>query len=95
MTELPRWARRTCGDCGSDVAYVRTPRKSKGQPVELMIDWTAASDTTGTIPVQLSGDVLYGDAVSKQQAAAMRSHGRALHTLHKETCVKRNTNHRT
>lgn len=94
MADLPEWARRSCEHCGASVAYVQTPRKSKGNPVELLIDFTPADGQAGTVPVQLSGKTLYGDAVAKHLAAAMRAGGRNLHTIHKETCVKRNTNHR-
>lgn len=74
------------------MAYVQTTRKSKGVWVEIMIDFAASS--SGVVPVQLSGEILYGNPVPKSQAAAMRSAGKPLHTLHKETCLKRNTSHR-
>ncbi len=95
MTGLPRWARRSCDHCGADVAYAQTTRKSKGVWVEIMIDFAPDQAAAGTVPVQVSREILYGNPVPKSQAAAMRNAGKPLHTLHKETCLKRNTSHRT
>lgn len=90
MSALPDGLRHTCPACEASVAYAKTPRMSKGQSVELMIDFAADSGTGGTVPVQIKGDTLYGDAVPKHQANAMRAAALPLHTLHKETCQKRN-----
>jgi hypothetical protein len=94
MTDLPRKARRTCDKCSAGVAWVKTNRTSAGQPVELMIDFTADAGTGGEVPVQVVGDTLYGNPVRRAQADAMRAAGQTLHTQHKKTCVKRNANHR-
>ena len=88
MSELPEWARLTCEKCGHPVAYVRTPRKSKGQPVELLIDFMPETGTAGTVLVQVTQDVLYGNPIPKAHAAAVRAVGRELHAPHQETCIK-------
>lgn len=90
MSGLPDTAKLSCTQCGVDVAWVTTQRKSKGQPVELLIDFHPDQGTGGTVPVQALGQKLYGDAVSKSMADAMRARGRSLHAQHKDTCVKRN-----
>jgi hypothetical protein len=91
MTELPNWARKSCPKCGARVAYVLTPRRSKGLPVEIMIDWEHDPGEGGIVVAQVINEVVYGDAVVKSKAAAMRAAGQQLHALHKETCVKRST----
>lgn len=90
MSELPDSLRRQCVECSASVTWARTPRKSKGSPVDLLIDFHADHGEGGTVPVQLSGGVLYGDAVPRHTAEAMRKAGRLLHAQHKDTCLKRN-----
>lgn len=58
--------------------------------MDLLIDFHAEHGKGGTVPVQLSGGILYGDAVPRHTAEAMRKAGRALHAQHKDTCLKRN-----
>lgn len=91
---LPPWARKECERCHGPIAYVRTNRKSKGQPVDIPIDYWPDESSGGTVPVQLSGETLYGNPVSKSQAAAMRAAGRYLYAEHSATCQKRGTSHR-
>lgn len=88
MPDLPQWARRTCEKCGFGVAFVRTNRMSKGQPVDLMIDFVPETGTAGTVLVQVTKDVLYGNPITKTHAAAARAAEQELYAPHQETCIK-------
>lgn len=90
MSELPDALRHQCTECGVSVAWARTPRKSRGNPVDLLIDFYADHGEGGTVPVQFTGGTLYGDAVPRHLADSMRKAGQQLHAQHKDTCLKRN-----
>lgn len=91
MTDIPRAAKLSCNECGADVAYAVTPRRSRGEAVEILIDYRPDTGHGGNVPIQVKGDTVYGDAVPKHMADAMRAQKRELHALHKDTCVKRNS----
>lgn len=91
MTDIPREARLSCPECGGDVAYAVTPRRSRGAQVEILIDYRPDTGVGGIVPIQVTGDTVYGDAVPKHKADAMRAQKRELHALHKDTCIKRNS----
>ena len=90
LSELPESLRRECTKCGRPVALVRTPRKSKGQPVEVLVDFAPDTGEGGTVPVELKGGILYGDSVPAGMAAGMRKHGVPLRALHAQSCIKHN-----
>lgn len=91
MSGLPESKKLSCTDCGVDVAYVTSPtRKSRGVPRETLIDFWPDTGQGGTVPVELKQGTLYGDAVPRHMADAMRAAGRQLHAQHHGTCAKRN-----
>lgn len=92
---LPEWSRQQCPKCFTDIAYVRTSKVSKGEPVELAVDFEPDTGNGGTVAVQKTGNVLYGNPVPKTQAVAMRAAGVRLHAQHSTSCQKRSTSHRT
>lgn len=89
MSELPDSLRHECTECSAPVTWARTPRMSKGQPVELLIDFNPDEGEGGTVAVQFTGGVLYGDTVPSGMANGMRRNGVKLHGEHKQTCLKR------
>jgi hypothetical protein len=94
MATLPEWARKKCGKCQGDIAYVRTTRQRKGAPVDIAVDFLSDPGEGGTVPVGLGSDILYGNPVPKSQAAAMRAAGVGLHAEHATSCQKRGTSQR-
>ena len=92
--EIPARLRGACDKCGSATAWVTTSRRLRGEPVEIEIDAAPDTGTGGTVAIQVSGTVLYGDAVPKTVAARMRATGRPLFSQHKMTCIHRNGTHK-
>lgn len=94
QTGIPEWARTTCDKCGFATAWVQTLKKSKGAFVEIEIDAKPDEGEGGTVVAQVTGDVLYGNPVTKTMAAALRAAGQPLYGEHKMTCTKRNGTHK-
>ena len=89
MTTIPAWAHKRCERCRQTIAYGQTPRKSKGNPVEVAVD--LEPDSGGTMVVSVLNDVVYAGELPRSKAAAMRAAGVGLHQLHSDSCLKKST----
>lgn len=88
---------RVCQECGADVVVAVTPRKSKGEPVSIMVEvdeveahqlpidvdhqWTLSKSS-------LTGKFAAGQAATRNQRAGMISAGVGFHQEHTRTKCK-------
>lgn len=84
VEQIPAWAHQTCEKCQQTVAYVQTPKTSKGQPVEIPVDLTPTSVGLVAVAEVQRGRRTYlkGGPVTPGQARGMRAANIPLYSQH-------------